>query len=111
MAEDHDAADQGANGQGATDPVALDEHRGMAAQKSTEIRRSRHEVQADQAALRRRQEELENQLLAAPATGWAEVAAKAIYLIRLYAATPDAEDPRRRTLIASALADLARVME
>jgi len=38
------------------DPVELDEHRGMAAQKSTEIRRRLHQVQADQAALRRRQE-------------------------------------------------------
>ena len=38
-------------------PVELDERRGMAAQKLTEIRRRLHEVQADQAALRRRQEE------------------------------------------------------
>jgi hypothetical protein len=48
------------------DPVELDEHRGMAAQKSTEIRRRLHQVQADQAALRRRQEEFERHALAAP---------------------------------------------
>ena len=36
-------------------PVELDEHRGMAAQKLTEIRRRLNKVQADQAALRRRQ--------------------------------------------------------
>jgi hypothetical protein len=33
-------------------PVELDEHRGMAAQKATEIRRRIHEVHADQEALR-----------------------------------------------------------
>jgi hypothetical protein len=40
-------------------PVDLDEHRGMAAQKSTELRRRLHEVQVDQAALRQRQDEFE----------------------------------------------------
>jgi hypothetical protein len=52
------------------DPVELDEHRGMAAQKSTEIRRRLHEVQANQAALRRRQEEFEKHALSAPSTTW-----------------------------------------
>jgi hypothetical protein len=33
-------------------PIELDEHRGMAAQKATEIRRRPHEVDADQEALR-----------------------------------------------------------
>ncbi len=57
------------------DPVDLDEHRGMAAQKATDIRRQRlHEFAADQAALRRRQEELEKLLLAAPAETWPEAA-------------------------------------
>ena len=46
-------------------PVERDEHRGMAAQKSTEIRRRLHEVQADQAALRHRQEDFERHALAA----------------------------------------------
>jgi hypothetical protein len=42
------------------EPVDLDEHRGMAAQVATDVRRQRlHEFQVDQAALRRRQEELE----------------------------------------------------
>src|SRR5712671_7951964 len=62
-------------------PVELDEHRGMAAQKSTEIRRRLHQVQADQAALRRRQEEFERHAVAAPSTTWPEAAAKARYLI------------------------------
>jgi hypothetical protein len=91
------------------DPVNLDGHRGMAAQKSTEIRRRLHEVQADQAALRERQEALEHFLLAAPAATWPEAAAKAKYIIQLYAGTPDGQDPRRKKLIASALDDLARL--
>jgi len=41
------------------DPVALDQRRGMAAQRATDIRRRRGEVAADQAALRHRQKELE----------------------------------------------------
>ena len=69
------------------DPVELDEHRGMAAQKSTEIRRRLHEVQADHAALRRRQEEFESHALAAPSATWADAAAKARYLILLFAET------------------------
>lgn len=94
------------------DPVDLDEHRGMAAQQATELRRQRlHEFQADQAALRRRQEELEKLLLAAPAETWPEAAAKAQYLIELYAATPEAQDPRRKELIAHALDDLTRLCD
>ena len=91
-------------------PVELDEHRGMAAQQATEIRRQCiDELHADQEALRRRQEELEKQLIAEPAQTWLEAAAKAQYLIRLYAATPDALDPRRRKIIVGALDDLSRL--
>lgn len=94
------------------DPVDLDERRGMAAQQATEMRRQRlHEFQADQAALRRRQEELERLLLAAPAETWPEAAAKAQYLIQLFAATAEAQDPRRKELIAHALDDLARLCD
>jgi hypothetical protein len=59
-------------------PVDLDEHRGMAAQKSTEIRRRLLEVQADQAALRFPQVEFERYAVAAPSATWVEAAAKAI---------------------------------
>lgn len=92
-------------------PVELDEHRGMAAQKQTEIRRLLHEVQANQAALRARQDELESFMVAADAMTWPEVAAKARYLIQLYAVTPDAQDPRRQKLITGVLADLVRLSE
>ena len=91
-------------------PVELDKHRGMAAQQATEIRRrSSEEFQAGQEALRQRQEELEKQLVAAPAKTWLEAAAKAQYLIGLYAATPDALDPRRKKIIVHALDDLSRL--
>jgi hypothetical protein len=92
-------------------PVELDARRGMSAQKQTEIRRLLHEVQANQAALRARQDELESFMVAADAMTWAEAAAKARYLIQLYAATPDAQDPRRQKLIAGVLADLVRLSE
>lgn len=93
-------------------PVDLDEHRGMAAQKATEVRRERlHRLEKTQADLRQQQEELEKLLLAAPAETWPEAAAKAEYLIKLFAATPDAQDPRRRALIAHALEDFARLSE
>jgi hypothetical protein len=94
------------------DPVDLDERRGMAAQKATEIRRQQlQDFQANQAALGRQQEELEKLLLAAPAETWVEAAAKAQYLIHLFAATPEARDPRRKELIAHALDDLARLCD
>jgi len=53
-------------------PTSLDAHRGMAAQKATELRRLRSEVEADQAALHARQRDLEDLLAAAPATNWPE---------------------------------------
>ena len=93
------------------DPVELDAHRGMSAQKSTEIRRRLQEVKSDQEALRQRQEEFEGFLLAAPATTWPEAAAKARYLIELFAASSEAHDPRRQKLIASVLEDLRRLSD
>lgn len=94
------------------DPVELDGRRSAAGRIATEIRRhSLKDFEADHEALRRRQEELETQLLAEPADNWPDAAAKAQYLIRLYAGTPEAQDPRRKKLIERALADLARLIE
>jgi hypothetical protein len=90
-------------------PIVLDEHRGMAAQQATEIRRRLAEVEADQAALRSRRTELEKFLLSAPATTWPEAAQKARYLIGLMAATSVARDPRRQKLIAAVLDDFSRL--
>ncbi len=93
------------------EPIDLDGHRGMYAQRATEIRRRLHEVQVDHAALQERQAELEKFLIAAPATTWAEVAAKARYLIQLFAGTAEAQDARRQSLITSVLEELARLSE
>jgi hypothetical protein len=91
------------------DAIVLDEHRGMAAQHATEIRRRLTEVEADQATLRERRTELEKALIAAPAHTWHEVADKARYLIGLLATTTLARDPRRQKLIAGVLDDFARL--
>lgn len=90
--------------------VDLDKHRGMAAQKATELRRLVSEVAADRAKLKARQDELEKFLVAAPAAGWPEATEKVRYLLSLFAATSEAQDPRRKTLIASLLADLERLL-
>jgi hypothetical protein len=86
-------------------PVALDEHRGMMAQQATELRRRRAEIEVDQAALRKRREDLEAHLLAAPATTWAEAIERASYLLALFAETSEGRDPRHRQLIARVLED------
>jgi hypothetical protein len=89
--------------------IALDQHRGMAAQKATELRRLLADVEADERALHLRQEELEKQLISAPAANWDEAAEKARYLLGLFAATPAAQDPRRQTLIKNVLEDFRRL--
>jgi hypothetical protein len=88
----------------------LDKHRGMMAQKATDLRRLRAEVEADQAALRARQDELETLLTAAPAKSWAEAIEKARYLLGLFAQTPGAENPRRRALIDQVVADFDHML-
>jgi hypothetical protein len=89
--------------------IDLDQHRGMAAQKATELRRLLTEVQANQTDLRRRQDELEAHLVAAPAANWQEAAEKASYLLNLFAVTIAAQDPRRQKLIAAVLVDFERL--
>lgn len=91
------------------DPVALDEHRGMTAQRATEVRRHLAEVEAQQKALLERQAELERFLLAAPSLTWADAAAKARYLITLFADTSAGRDPRRQKIIAGVLEDFERL--
>jgi hypothetical protein len=93
-----------------TSPVVLDEHRGMASQKETDARRHRSGVEADEAALQRRRAELEKFLFAAPAADWPDAAHKALYLLRLFAKTPGARDPRLKQLIEDTTADLNRLI-
>jgi hypothetical protein len=91
------------------EPAELDEHRGMMAQKATELRRLTAGVLADQAALRERREALEAMLIAAPAATWHEATEKVRYLLMLFAETPAAADPRRQMLIRNVLDDLGRL--
>lgn len=90
-------------------PVDLDKHRGMAAQKATDLRRLLGEVEANATNLRLRQDELEARLVAAPAASWGEAAEKARYLLGLFAASLTPEDTRRRKLVAAVLADFERL--
>src|SRR5947209_2683123 len=87
--------------------IELDEHRGMAAQKATDLRRLLADVEANERALRERQDELEAHLIAAPAANWLEAAEKARYLLNLFSNT--SEDPRRQKLIAAVLDDFDRL--
>lgn len=89
--------------------IDLDQHRGMAAQEATKLRRLLADVEANEKSLRARREELESHLLAAPATNWPEAAEKACYLLSLFATTHAADDPRLQKLIAAVLADFERL--
>ena len=89
--------------------IELDMRRGMAAQKATDLRRLMSEVASNEELLRSRQKELEEQLLATPATTWADAADKARYLLSLFASSPAAQDPRRQMLIARVLEDFVRL--
>lgn len=89
--------------------IDLDQHRGMAAQKATEIRRMLAEVKENQQALRLQHEELEAHLFAAPAENWPEAAEKAAYLLHLFAASFAADDPRRQKMISAVIEDFERL--
>jgi len=90
-------------------PVDLDKHRGMAAQKATDIRRALADVEANAKLLRDHQGVVEIQLLAVPATSWSDAAAKARYVLNLYAAQLPAADTHHRDLVAAVLADFTRL--
>ena len=51
-------------------PVDLDKHRGMAAQRATDLRRALAEVESNVRELREREADLESRMMAAPATSW-----------------------------------------
>jgi hypothetical protein len=89
--------------------IKLDARRGMAAQKATDVRRLVAEVEANEKALRTRQDLLEAQLIAEPSRSWREAAEKARYLLNAFAATPWALDSRRQKLIANVLEDFDRL--
>jgi hypothetical protein len=89
--------------------IELDQHRGMAAQKATDLRRLLADVEANERTLRLRQAELEAHMMAAPAATWLEAADKARYLFKLFDASDIARDPRRQKLIEALLADFERL--
>jgi hypothetical protein len=90
-------------------PLDLDKHRGMAAQKATDIRRILADVENNAKDLRDRQGIMENQLLSVPAASWPEAAAKARYVLNLYAAGLAPADSHHRDLVAAIVADFARL--
>ena len=91
------------------EPLDLDKHRGMAAQKATDLRRVLAEAESNTRELRDRQARLESQLLSVPAALWPDAAAKARYVLNLYAAGLSAEDTRHRDLVEAILEDFARL--
>jgi hypothetical protein len=92
-------------------PLDLDKHRGMAAQKATDIRRILAEVENNAQNLRDRQEVLESQLRTVPAASWPEAAAKARYVLNLYAAALAPADTHHRDLVDAVLADFTRLSD
>jgi len=90
-------------------PIDLDKHRGMAAQKATDIRRVLADVEANAKLLRDKQGVVEIQLLAVPAASWSEAVAKARYVLNLYAAGLSPTDTHHRDLVAAVLADFSRL--
>jgi hypothetical protein len=91
------------------EPTDLDKHRGMAARKAVSIRRVLAEVERNARELRDRQAVLENQLLSMPADSWPEAAAKARYILNLYAASLSPDDTHHRDLVTAVFEDFARL--
>ena len=91
------------------EPLDLDKHRGMAAQKANDIRRVLADVESNARDLRERQGVLESQLLSVPAASWPEAVAKARYVLNLYAAGLAPADTHHRDLVAAVFADFARL--
>jgi len=92
-------------------PLDLDKHRGLAAQKATDIRRILAEVENNARELRDRQAGLEKQLLSVSASSWPDAAAKARYVLNLYTAGLSLDDTHHRDLVAAVLADFARLTD
>lgn len=94
------------------EPVDLDSRRSSVNRMAINIRRhALRDFELDQLALRKRQEELEVQLLAEPAANLREAAIRAQYLIRRYGVTAERQGSRRKKLVNRALGDLARLLD
>lgn len=89
------------------DPADLDQRRDAAGLMGVEMRRHALEgFEADCEARRTRDADLEAQMLSGPSETWPEAAAKAIYLLRLLAPCPEAQDRRVARLLERAVIDL-----
>jgi hypothetical protein len=91
------------------EPLDLDKRRGIAAQKATDLRRVLADAENNARELRDRQKVLENQLLSVPAVSWPDAAAKARYVLNLYAAGLAPTDTHHRDLVAAVFADFAQL--
>ncbi len=91
------------------EPLDLDRHRGMEAQKATKLRRTLALLENHAKELRDQQAIVENELLSVPAASWPDAAAKARYVLNLYAAGLSPEDSRHRALVAAVFEDFARL--
>jgi hypothetical protein len=80
-----------------------------AAQKATDIRRILADAEKNAKDLRDRRGILENQLLSVAAASWPEAAAKARYVLNLYAAGLGSDDAHHRDLVTAVLADFDRL--
>jgi hypothetical protein len=90
-------------------PIDLDKHRGMAAQKATDIRRELADVETNAKLLRDKQSVIELELFAVPAGSWPEAVRKARYVLNLYSAGLAPSDTHHRDLVAAVLADFTRL--
>ena len=90
-------------------PVDLDKHRGMAAQKATDLRRALADVETQIRELRARETDLENRMMTAPSASWPEAAVKARHLLNLYAASLPSEDTRHHALVTALFDDFKRL--
>lgn len=91
------------------EPIHLDSHRGMAAQKATTLRRILAEAEATAVSLRDRRRVIEAGLLDVPAETWSDAAAKARYVLNLYAASLSPQDTHHRDLVAAILKDFTKL--
>jgi hypothetical protein len=88
-------------------PTDLDDRRSAAGLMGAEMRRHALQgLEADRERRRVRDAALEAQMLAGPAETWPDAAAKAIYLLRLLAPAPEAQDARIARLLERAVVDL-----
>ena len=88
-------------------PTDLDDRRSAAGLMGAEMRRHAQDgFEEDRERRRLRDADLEAQMLAGPSETWPEAAAKAIYLLRLLAPCPEAQDARIARLVERAVIDL-----